>query len=207
MSIWHHLTSYKKITAPLIQEADPQGFWCSLDEGGLALHCWSLSLPVTGQKAPQCQQWGLPLVLLRSSTRSQGWHQRAVAPSQLGQATAALTNQPEIVFCSWSASIRSQRAGVAGDDLLCHSHVCVEAHEPPQGGARSAGPGGACLPWVRHPTTPGSLRVPWAAALAPDRGQHVVPSGLVPLEPKWPSSRPYSCLLYHHSEGGRSPRL
>lgn len=39
MSIWHHLTSYKKITAPLIQEADPQGFGCSLDEGGLALQC------------------------------------------------------------------------------------------------------------------------------------------------------------------------
>jgi len=79
MSIWHHLTSYKKITAPLIQEADPQGFWCSLDEGGLALHCWSLSLPVTGHKAPRCQQQGLPLVFRRSSAHSQGWQQRAVA--------------------------------------------------------------------------------------------------------------------------------
>lgn len=49
MSVWHHLTSYKKITAPLIQETDPQDFWCAVDQGGLALYCWRLSLPVAGQ--------------------------------------------------------------------------------------------------------------------------------------------------------------
>lgn len=49
MSVWHHLTSYKKITAPLIQETDPQDFCCAVDEGGPALCCWRLALPVLGR--------------------------------------------------------------------------------------------------------------------------------------------------------------
>lgn len=76
---------------------------------------------------------------------------KGCAPAQLGEATTAQTSWPEIVFCSWNAAVCARWAVLAGDDLVCHWHVSVETHKPPQGGARCAGPGRACLPWVQHP--------------------------------------------------------
>lgn len=108
MSVWHHLTSYKKITAPLIQETDPQDFWCAIDQGGLALCCWRLPLPVTGQSTRALAWSGGAVSHGGQAGHKAVWCQLCLgaAPllgtaakhcdlSQLGPTTAASTGQKQ----------------------------------------------------------------------------------------------------------------
>lgn len=104
---------------------------------------------------------------------------KGCASSRLGQATAARAGQPEIVLCSWSASICAQRAGAAGDDLVCGLHVPVETHGLLQGQE-----GCVCCGYSTHPWGPR------ASSSAPgDQSERLVQGGLSPLKPSQPWSR------------------
>lgn len=204
MSIWHHLTSYKKITAPLIQEADPQGFWCSLEEGGVVLHCWSLSLSVRGHRAPRCRQGGLPLVLLRSSTWS-GVGSKGPWPILAG------TGNSSVNWLARNSLLLLECLHLCSASRRCWRWPCVQltricGDQQPLTGWWEVRRAGRGMSAMGAAPTPGSIHLPWAAAPAPEQGEHVIQSGSAPLKPKQPLSRPYSCSLVPSQWGRQVPK-
>lgn len=149
MSVWHHLTSYKKITAPLIQETDPQDFCCAIDERGPALCCWRLAFLVLGRVLRLlCDLAELGLMVAGLGMKQHGapcrlephhfpggppaaWTSHKV-PSAHGLPPAVISHWQLVRWClPWRATGRNLTAGLASSPSCTLSGAVCAAHANP----------------------------------------------------------------------------